>query len=160
MKNTDDPQVVSDSQKEVALHYMNTLVEVAREAFMILDSDLRVISANPTFYENFQVTSIETEDRLIFELGNGQWNIPELTILLKEILPEKKVVKNYEVHHAFESIGVRTIALNARQIDSVQLIIIAMEDISTRKELEKGVTNRVNELEKEIKDLKKQIKSQ
>jgi len=64
--------------KELALHYMQTLVDVARESFLILDADLRVISANPTFYNNFQVAKEKTENVLLYELGNGQWDIPEL----------------------------------------------------------------------------------
>ncbi|MDZ4299824.1 MAG: hypothetical protein U1A26_02800, partial [Candidatus Sungbacteria bacterium] len=57
--------------KETALHYMKTLVEVATEPFLILDADLRVISANPTFYKNFRVTPAQTENILLYDLGNG-----------------------------------------------------------------------------------------
>lgn len=128
-----------EESKELAVHYMKTLVEVARESFLILDRDLRVISANDVFYQSFQVTPAQTENKLLYELGNGQWNIPELKKLLEEILPEKKVVKDYEVTHFFETIGEKTIVLNARQIDTVQLIILAMEDISARKEFEKKI---------------------
>ncbi len=131
--------------KELALHYMTTLVAVARESFLILDANLRVISANEVFYNNFRVSSKETENRFIYELGNGQWNIPELKKLLEEILPDKKIVKDYEVKHTFETIGEKTIMLNARQIDSVQLIILAMEDITAREETE--LAERVKELE-------------
>ena len=122
--------------KKIALHYMQTLVEVARESFIILNSDLTVISANPIFYQNFQVKPVQTENKFLYDLGNGQWDIPELRRLLEEILPKKRVVKNYEVMHIFETIGQKTILLNARQIDSEQLIILAMEDITERKRLE------------------------
>src|SRR3989338_8484467 len=91
--------------KEEALHYMQTLVDVARESFLILDSDLRVVSANPTFYQNFRVSLKDTEHILLYKLGNGQWDIPELRQLLEEILPKKKVVRDYEVEHVFEKIG-------------------------------------------------------
>lgn len=135
--------------KELALHYMTTLVEVARESFLILDSDLRVVSANPTFYQNFMVSQAETEKKLLYELGNGQWNIPELKSLLEEILPKQKVVKDYEVKHVFETIGEKTILLNARQIDidTVQMIVLAMEDITVRKELEKKLAEYTTGLE-------------
>ena len=146
MKHNDTEQMGSDDPKGVALHYMKTLVEVARESFLILDSSIRVISANPTFYENFQVTQKETEGKPLYELGNGQWNIPELRRLLEDILPDKKVIKNYEVKHNFEAIGEKTILLNARQIDTVQLIILAMEDISVRKQLEKKIAEHAEEL--------------
>lgn len=136
--------------KQLALHYMTTLVEVARESFLILDDELRVISANPIFYQNFRVMAKETENVLLYELGNGQWNIPELRQLLEEILPEKKVVKDYQVTHQFESIGLKTILLNARQIDTVQLIILAMEDVTSRKELEDKLSSHTKELEQKV----------
>ena len=78
-------KVGSKESQELALHYMKTLVEVARESFLILDSRLRVVSANPTFYQNFQVSPEQTENVFLYELGNGQWNIPLLKNLLEEI---------------------------------------------------------------------------
>ena len=154
----------------MALHYMKTLVDVARESFLILDAELRVVQANPTFYSNFKVTSKETEGVLLYKLGNGQWDIPELKKLLEKVLPEKKDVRDYEVTHIFETIGKKTILLNAKQIDSVQLIIIAMEDVTDRKNLEgklaeytKGleakVTERTAELTKKIEELESVNKS-
>src|SRR3989344_6583245 len=134
--NNHRQQSSSKESKEVALHYMKTLVDVARESFLILDAELRVVQANPTFYSNFKVTSKETEGVLLYKLGNGQWDIPELKKLLEKVLPEKKDVRDYEVTHIFETIGKKTILLNAKQIDSVQLIILAMEDITVRKGLE------------------------
>jgi nitrogen-specific signal transduction histidine kinase len=150
--------------KEEASHYMKTLIDVARESFLILDADLRVVSANPTFYQSFSVTAEKTENVLLYELGNGQWDIPELKKLLEEILPDKKEVRDYEVTHVFETIGKKTILLNARQIDSVQLIIIAMEDVTSRKKLEDKlaeisrdlvikVEERTRELGQRIKEL-------
>src|SRR3990167_1004229 len=136
MENKKVKQDELEESKKLALHYMETLAEVARESFLILDADLRVISVNEVFYKNFQVTPRQTENILLYELGNGQWNIPELKKLLEEILPKKKVVKDYEVEHVFQTIGEKTILLNARQIDTVQLIILAMEDITDRKNLE------------------------
>ena len=136
--------------KEEALHYFATLVDVARESFLILDSNLRVISANQIFYKNFQVLEKETENILLYELGNGQWNIPELKKLLEEILPEKKVVRDYAVTHTFETIGEKTILLNARRIDSSQLIILAMEDITSKKNLENKLAERTKDLEVKV----------
>ncbi|PJC33290.1 hypothetical protein CO051_01725 [Candidatus Roizmanbacteria bacterium CG_4_9_14_0_2_um_filter_39_13] len=159
-------QEIDKESRKLALHYMETLVDVARESFLILDSDLRVVSANPVFYQNFQVSKEQTVNVLLYELGNGQWNIPELKNLLEEILPQKEVIRDYEVTHVFETIGQKTILLNARQIDTVQLIILAMEDITARKslenklneytsELEIKVTERTAELQDRIKELEK-----
>ncbi len=138
--------------KKMALHYMETLISVARESFLILDSDLKVLFANPTFYKNFQVLPKQTENKFIYDLGNGQWDIPDLRRLLQNILPDRKIIKNYEVKHVFESIGEKTILLNARQIDAVQLIILAMEDITDRKHLEEKITEYTEGLESKISE--------
>ncbi|MBP6946117.1 MAG: PAS domain-containing protein [Candidatus Pacebacteria bacterium] len=149
----------SKESQELALHYMKTLVEVARESFLILDSNLRVVSANPTFYENFQVSPEQTENVLLYELGNGQWNIPILKSLLEEILPMKKVVKDYEVKHLFQKIGEKTILLNARQIDidTAHMIVLAMEDITVRKELEQKLAEYTSELELKVAERTREI---
>lgn len=97
---------------------------------MNLDPDLRVIGANVSFYKNFHVTKEQTEGKLIYDLGNGQWNIPELRKLLEDILPYKKVFNDYEVSHEFPEIGLKVMLLNARQLDTTQQILLAIEDIS------------------------------
>ncbi len=150
MKIIKTKKAETKESQELALHYMKTLVEVAREAFLILDSDLRVISANPVFYTNFKVTPKQTEGVLLYKLGNGQWNIPELKTLLEKILPQKKIVRYYEVEHVFETIGKKTMSLNASQIDSVQLIILAIEDITERKNLEEKLAEYTKELEVKV----------
>ena len=104
----------------------------------------------------------------LYELGNGQWNIPILKRLLEEVLPLKKVVKDYEVKHTFQKIGEKTILLNARQIDidTAHMIILAMEDITVRKELEQklaeyttGLELKVAERTAEIADRVKDLES-
>ena len=126
---------------------MDTLVDVARESFLILDADLKVLSANPIFYRVFRVAPKQTLKKFVYDLGNGQWDIPPLRRLLEEILPKKKVVKNYEVTHAFQKIGKKTMMLNAGQIDSVQLIILAIEDITEREKLEEKLAAYAKSLE-------------
>jgi nitrogen-specific signal transduction histidine kinase len=147
----------NEESKEVALHYWQPLVDVARESFLILDSGLRVILANPTFYQNFQVTPEQTEKVLLYELGNGQWNIPALKSLLEEVLPEKKAVRDYEVKHIFQTIGEKTIVLNARRIDTSQLIILAMEDITARKELEEKLAQTAKDLAIKVEQRAKEL---
>jgi nitrogen-specific signal transduction histidine kinase len=157
-KNKNKKNNEKESQ-DLALHYMKTLVEVARESFLILDSDLRVVTANPTFYENFKVKASQTENVFLYELGNGQWNIPLLKRLLEELLPMKKDVKDYEVRHTFQTIGEKTILLNARQIDidKAHMIVLAMEDITVRKELEEKLAQYTTELEIKVEERTKEI---
>ena len=157
--NENENEAKLNGSKELALHYMKTLVEVARESFLILDSDLRVVEANPTFYQQFQVSPKQTENVLLYELGNGQWNIPVLKNLLEDILPQKNVVKDYEVTHTFQKIGEKTILLNAREIDidSTHMIILAMEDITVRKELEQKLADYTVVLELKVVERTKEI---
>ena len=157
MKNNKIKQNKINESKELALHYMKSLVDVARESFLILDAKLKVISGNPIFYQTFQVTPEQTENKFIYELGNGQWNIPELKRLLENILPERKDVKNYEVKHNFQTIGDKTIELNARQIDSVQLIILAMEDITEKRTLETKLSEYTKVLEIKVAERTKEL---
>jgi len=152
---------IATKSQALALRYMSTIVEVVREPLLILDADLRVLSANPIFYNNFRVTPKKTEKKLLYELGNGQWNIRKLKQLLEEVLPGKKVVENYEVEHTFEKIGKKIMQLNARQIDAVQLIILAIEDITERKSFETKLANHAKRLEATValrtKELTKQV---
>ena len=157
MENNKVEQKEQKESKELALHYMKTLVDVARESFLILDADLRVISANPIFYQTFKVSQKETEGVLLYKLGNDQWDIPELKKLLEEILPEKKIMNDYEVEHVFETIGKKTMLLNAKQIDSVQLIILAIEDFSIRKELEEKLAKHAKELAVKVEEQTKNL---
>ena len=154
MKNN---KSIAKSDKETALHYMKTLVDVARESFLILNSNLEVISGNSVFYQTFKVSSKQTENVSLYKLGNGQWNIPELKKLLEDVLPSKKKVKDYRVSHDFETIGGKTMMLNARQIDSVQLIILAIEDITIIKELEEKLAKHAEELAVKVEERTKEL---
>jgi two-component system, chemotaxis family, CheB/CheR fusion protein len=106
------------------------IVETVRDPLLVLTRDFRVQSANPAFYHLFQVHPTETVGQHIYHLGNGQWDIPALHTLLEQILPQQTVFNDYEVRHDFERIGPRTILLNARRLDNVQFILLAMQDIT------------------------------
>lgn len=157
--------------------YITTVVDVLREPVMILDKNLCVLAANEAFYNLFQVDRKETEGKLIYQLGNGQWDIPSLRKLLEDILPKNTFFKGFEVEHNFPSIGERTIILNARHIHSRDsttaelfppIIMIAMEDVSEimsianrlaqyTNQLEKTLSTRTNKLEVKISTLEKKI---
>lgn len=118
-----------------ARDYADAIVQTVREALVVLDHDLRVVTANRQFYHTFQVSPADTEGRLIFELGNGQWNIPQLRSLLRDRLPKNLQVNDFEVTHTFETIGSQTMRLNARkmiQVNGDDLVLLAIEIIPNR----------------------------
>jgi PAS domain S-box-containing protein len=126
------------------------IVETVREPLLVLTPDFRVQSANPAFYQMFQVTPMETVGQHIYHLGNQQWDIPELHTLLEQILPQNTVFNDYEVRHDFERIGPRTILLNARRLDNVQFILLAMEDITARTQAETQRQQYQTQLEQQV----------
>src|SRR5438270_720251 len=119
--------------------YAQNIVDTVREPLLILDTTLRVRSGNRAFYQTFQVSAEETENRLIYELGNGQWDIPSLRILLEDIVPKSSVFNDFELEHTFPVIGRRVILLNARKLEAGhhgELLVLAMEDVTARKRAE------------------------
>lgn len=106
------------------------ILDTVRESMLVLDRDLRVKAANESFYKSYEVSPEETEGQLIYDLGNGQWDIPELRQLLEGVLPDQRAFKSYEVHHEFETLGRRIMLLNGRQIDELRLILLAIDDIT------------------------------
>lgn len=110
--------------------FAEKLIDSVRESLLVLGWDLRVKYANQSFYEGFRVTPEETEGQLVYELGNGQWNIAELRELLEAILPEANCFDDYEITHDFEDIGRRTMMLNARRLDHTNLILLAIRDVT------------------------------
>src|SRR4051812_6762871 len=119
--------------------YALNIVDTVREPLLILDTTLRVRSANRAFYQTFQVSPEETVDRLIYELGNGQWDTPDLRNLLEDIVPKSSVFNDFELEHTFPVIGRRVMLLNARKLQAGQhgeLLVLAMEDVTARKRAE------------------------
>jgi PAS domain S-box-containing protein len=125
---------------EEARHYAESIVETIREPLLVLDADLKIISANRSFYTTFKVTPAETVGSLIYDLGNKQWDIPKLRELLEKVLPEKEAFDGFEVTHDFQDIGHKIMLLNAcriyRKDIGAKMILLAIEDITERKRLE------------------------
>jgi two-component system, chemotaxis family, CheB/CheR fusion protein len=117
-------------QLQEACEYADAIVETIREPLLVLDADLRVQSANPAFYQFFQVEPTEIEQYLLFELEDRQWNIPVLRTLLEELLPTNHAFTDYTMEYTFPRIGRKTMLLNAHRIDHVPLVLLAMEDIT------------------------------
>jgi PAS domain S-box-containing protein len=122
--------------------YAQNIVDTVREPLLILDTTLRVRSGNRAFYQTFQVSHEETENRLIYELGNGQWDIPDLRTLLEDIVPKSSVFNDFELEHTFPVIGRRVMLLNARRLEAGhhgELLVLAMEDVTARKRAEEAL---------------------
>jgi PAS domain S-box-containing protein len=123
-------------------NYAQNIVDTVREPLLILDTTLRVRSANRAFYKTFHVSSEETENRLIYELGNGQWDIPDLRTLLEDVVPKSSVFNDFELEHTFPVIGRRVMLLNARKLQTGhhgELLVLAMEDVTARKRAEEAL---------------------
>ncbi|KSV64751.1 hypothetical protein N183_34645 [Sinorhizobium sp. Sb3] len=133
--------------------YAEAIVRTVRQPLIVLDADLRVVSANPAFYELFKVLRKDTVGRLLYALGNGQWDIPALRTLLEEVLSKDREVTDYEVEHEFRDLGQRSMMLNARKLSEGggrdELILLAIEDITQRREADGAI----RASEQRLKDL-------
>jgi hypothetical protein len=147
--------------------YIKTVVDVVREPVLILDKDLRVMAANDSFYRTFQVEPKETEKKIVYELGDGQWNIPALRKLLEDILPKNTFFKGFEVTHDFPSIGRKVMFLNARRIykegstsDTYPpIILLAMEDVTEMISVSERISGHVNAFEADMAERSKNMKT-
>ena len=145
LKNSITGSMSAELAVDEARRYAESIVETVREPLLVLDADLKIISANRNFYRTFKVTPDETIGSFIYDLGNKQWNIPKLQELLEEVLPEKEAFDDFEVVHTFQDIGHKTMLLNARQIywkdTGAKTILLAIEDITERRKLEEAHNN-------------------
>ena len=132
----------SESDLKAIETYAQNIVDTVREPLLILDATLRVRSANRAFYQTFHVSPGETEGRLIYELGNGQWDIPDLRTLLEDIVRKSSVFDDFELEHTFPAIGRRVMLLNARKLQAGhhgELLVLAMEDATERRRVQEEV---------------------
>jgi two-component system CheB/CheR fusion protein len=157
-KTRKELEVIKKSADE-ASEFAESVINTVREPLISLDQDLRVVTVSRSFYEVFKVNPKETVGQLIYDLGNKQWNIPKLRELLETILPQKTTFDNYEVEHDFATIGRRIMLLNARQIQRVlgkeRVILLAIEDITERREIENGLKKAHEELKELAAELKR-----
>ncbi|HEY9642865.1 MAG TPA: CheR family methyltransferase, partial [Coleofasciculaceae cyanobacterium] len=124
---------------EAARNYAEAIVETVQVPLLVLEPDLRVNTANQAFYDTFQVAASETAQTLLFDLGNGQWNIPALRSRLDDVLTNDTSLQNFEVQHNFERIGPKVMLVNGWKIvqtGETQRILLAIEDITERKQFE------------------------
>jgi signal transduction histidine kinase len=122
-----------------ALAYAQSLVDTVREPMLVLDRELRVQTSSRAFHETFRVSREATEGQLIYDLGDGQWNIPKLRSLLEGVLRDNATFHDYEVSHDFPGLGPRVMLLNARKLwterNNTELLLLAVEDVTERKRL-------------------------
>ena len=159
--NKKDKALVSELSLDSneALEFAESIINTIREPLIVLDQDLRAIKASRSFYDFFKVTPDETIGTLIYDLGNHQYDIPKLRELLETILPEKTTFDNYEVEHIFSTIGKRIMLLNARKIQRAlgkeKIILLAIEDITERKEIEERHKKEEQKLQNTLVDLER-----
>ena len=161
-KTRKELEIIKKTADDVS-EFAESIINTVREPLIALDQDLRVVTVSRSFYEVFKVNPEETVGQLIFDLGNKQWNIPKLRELLETILPQQATFDNYEVEHDFATIGRRIMLLNARQIQRVmgkeRIILLAIEDITERREIENGLEKAHEELEKLATELERSARA-
>jgi two-component sensor histidine kinase len=125
------------SKLEDAHSLAQAIVDTIREPLLVLDKDLRVVAASRSFFLTFDMNRQDVQGRPIYALGNGQWDIPELRLLLDRILPQHTVMEDYEVELVFSTIGRRNMMLNARTVfyegSGQALILLSIEDVTQRR---------------------------
>ena len=123
--------------------YAEAIIETVREPLVVLDKHLKVLSASPSFYYTFKVTPDETIGQFLYDLGDGEWDIPSLRTLLEDIVPQNTKFDHYEVDHIFPTLGFKSMLLNARRVYrkgmGTQMILLAIEDVTDSKKTEEAL---------------------
>ena len=145
-----------DTREDLVINAVE-IFDTIKQSLVVLDRKLCIVMANSSFYKTFGVSRKETENTVIYKVGNGQWNIPQLKTLLEEIIPKHKEVDDYEVVHNFEHIGNKAMLLNAREImrqdNRQKVILIAIEDITIKKNLENQAKAAESQISSILEDL-------
>ena len=127
---------LSRKQLESARRFAESIVDTVKESLLVLDEEMRVVTANRRFYEHFETDRYKNEGKLLFDLGDGQWNIAELQELLEELAENRKSFEDYLVEHRFPKIGFRKMRLSVprlEEIDDIQnKILLAIEDVTDK----------------------------
>jgi two-component system CheB/CheR fusion protein len=138
------------AESEYARLYAEAIIRTSRTPLLVLDMDHRVVSANRAFYETFEIDEGETVGRRIYQLGNGQWDIPRVRALLEDaLLRQEGEVRDYDVEHLFERIGWRSMRLNADvmpRLDRADLILVSIEDVTDLRKAEMAAQSRADDL--------------
>jgi PAS domain S-box-containing protein len=146
-----------DNRKlQAFIEIFDNILGSVRAPLLVLDSDFRVVNANHFFYQTFKVKPEGTEGKLVYDLGNRQWDIPKLRELLEDILPQNSTFNDFEVEHNFETIGRKIMHLNARRIygesKQTRLILLSIEDVTEREYYKRHLEELVEKRTAEIRD--------
>ncbi len=136
------------------------IIDTIREPLIVLNEDLRVVVASRAFYKKFNLTHENTEGKLFYDIGSGEWEIPALRALLEQVIPRATTVEGYEVVHDFPGIGERTMLVNARKIiygDSKKEILLSILDISDRKLIEEQKAMLMTQKDTLLKEMRHRI---
>ena len=137
------------------------IVDTIRDPLLVLDQNLRVVTANRAFYQTFKLNRQDIHGRPIYGLGDGQWDIPELRLLLEDVGPRHAAMEAYEVEWDFPIIGRRTMLLNAREVfnqrDTQKLILLAIEDITDRRTAERQTTELLQQKETLLQEMQHRV---
>ncbi len=137
------------------------IVDTIREPLLVLDGSLCVLVGSRSFYRTFLVDQAETEGRLVYALGDGQWDIPDLRRLLEQIVPLHGTMEDYEVTHDFQKIGLRTMLLNARQMfngdQSQTTILLAFEDVTSRRAADRALSELMRQKEVLLEEIQHRV---
>jgi signal transduction histidine kinase len=137
--------------------YAGNILNTVRQPLLLLSADLRVVTANPAFYDMCHLTQAEAEHQLVYELGAGEWRDPHLRELLEEILPESIELRDFELRQNLPGVGLRTMLLNARLLQqtdgAVEMILLAIEDVTERRRVPQQLNETLRELERRNREL-------
>ncbi len=150
---------LSDVQDRQTL--AQAIVDTVREPLVVLNRDLRVVAASRSFYRVFGAEPQKTQGRLLYELGNGQWDIPALRNLLEDIIPKHRTIEAYEVEHEFPTIGRRVMLLNARQVfdegNPDVTLLLAIEDVTQRRDAEREKDDLLRQKEMLLQEMQHRV---
>ncbi len=162
---TADRSVYTDSRSTVDFDdgraLAQAIVDTIREPLLVLDRDLRVVTANRSFYLTFKMRRQDVQGRPVHALGDGEWNIPDLRWLLEQIAPRDGVMEGYEVEQDFSGIGRRTMLLNARKVfyeeNSHATILLAIEDVTERRAKERELKELLHQKDILLQEMRHRI---
>jgi len=137
------------------------IVDTIRDPLLVLDQDLRVVTANRTFHQTFRMSRQDIQGRPVYGLGDGQWDIPELRSLLEEVAPQHAVMEAYEIERNFPAIGRRSMLLNAREVfnqrNAPTLILLTIEDVTDRRAAEREIAELLQQKETLLQEMQHRV---